>query len=1099
MAATSAGSIVYDVGLDIRGLQSGLSDVQNALNGMNRTVDINTRHLNSMQNQMNAAGAAMRRLSGIAASLAAALSVQQIAQYADAWVTVNNKLANAIRPTETLADVTQRVFDISQRTLSSLDATAALYGRLERATRSAGTSTEDLVKLTETINKGLAVSGATTQEASSAMIQLSQALASGVLRGEEFNSISENGSRLAVGLADSLGVTVGQLRSMAAEGKLTTDVVVKGLLTQGDQIAKEFANTAMTMGQAFSVATNNITKFVGESSTIKSAYSGFNSTVVTISENIDVLASAVTIAAAVVGSRFAGALAMATVEKVKSIAATRQLIVAENQAAQSAALQATSALRSAEAAKLRALEEVRLAQMMKVTATSSANLALAEQALSTARVSAATATGQYNAALLANKAAQDAATAAASRASIASGLLRGALGLIGGPVGAAMLAGAAIFYFWQQSKAAREEAEKLADGVDNLTAKMKDMSQVQLSAEIAKLRSSIPELTDAVNEAQEAYDKATSKVKGYQKEIDNWGESTKRGRQAQEAMGSALDNQAIAADNLQAAQNRLSRVNSTVGIAQAELNGQLRQGIDLLKRNGDEVGVVAGMMNQLGRSINFASAAKEKFNSQSLKVDRPVKVQDFLDKQSQQIELQSELNARKREQLKAEQEIRALGGSDADIRMARERAGAEYDALEAQRASKKGQKEGESAAKKAATAQESIAKKLQKMKEASEVAADSTKELSKEQAILRAEQSLGKSATDEQIKQAGEYAAKTWDLTEGLKAQVAADKARQDLQKNFKGIQAQASPVTGLDAQFKEQMLTVNQYAMAYPAKVAEAEAARAVIEKQYRDQRTALMWAEWKEQSDAARIFGETFDASLSTVSNSLTGILTGTQSVNDALANIATTVLNTVVNSFIQMGAEQVRAAVMGAAAQQSAITATAATQVGAIGVTTAASTASASTTLAAWLPAALVASVGSFGAAAIIGGAALVGAFALSKTLGRKNGGPMAAGSMYEVGEGNLPEIFQASNGKQYMTPGNGGRMFSNKDVTSGGGSGGGLVVYNNITNNTNSNVSSSATQNADGSVTISTIVDDIRNGGEISQSISGTFDVQRKANE
>lgn len=122
---------------------------------------------------------------------------------------VSNKLVNAVRPTEQLGDVTQRVFDISQKTMSSLEATAALYGRLERATRSAGTSTAELTTLVSTINKGLAVSGATTQEASSTMIQLSQALASGVLRGEEFNSISENGSRLAVALADSLGVTIG--------------------------------------------------------------------------------------------------------------------------------------------------------------------------------------------------------------------------------------------------------------------------------------------------------------------------------------------------------------------------------------------------------------------------------------------------------------------------------------------------------------------------------------------------------------------------------------------------------------------------------------------------------------------------------------------------------------------------------------------------------------------------------------------------------------------------------------------------------------------------------------------------------------------------
>ncbi|MCI2234027.1 tape measure protein [Escherichia coli] len=412
----------------------------------------------------------------------------------------------------------------------------------------------------------------------------------------------------------------------------------------------------------------------------------------------------------------------------------------------------------------------------------------------------------------------------------------------------------------------------------------------------------------------------------------------------------------------------------------------------------------------------------------------------------------------------------------------------------------KEQKAAAAAAKKAANEQESIAQKLQKMKEASEIAVDSTKELSKEQAILRAQQSLGKGATDEQIKQAGDYAAKVWDLTEGLKAQVAADKARKELQKDFQGVQAKVSPVSGLDAQYKEQMLVVNQYAMAYPAKVAEAEAARALIEKQYREQRLAASWAEWQQQNLAAQLFGETLDASLSTVSNSITGVLTGTQSINDALANVATTVLNTVVNSFVQMGADWVRSAVMGQTATTAAVAASTAAQTAGLATTTAASTASAATTTAAWTPAAIVASIGSFGGAAAIGLGAVLGALAMGVAGKRKNGGPMSAGSMYEVGENGLPEIFQASNGRQYMVPGNGGQMFSNKDVTSGSGSsGGGLVVYNNVTNNANARVSTSATQNGDGSVTISTIVDDIQSGGQISQAISTQFDTQRRATE
>ncbi|MGG5838759.1 tape measure protein [Huaxiibacter chinensis] len=1131
MAGTvSAGTIIYDVDMDTAGILRGRRDIDAALSGLNGSMGRVEAGINRTERSVASMERSMSSLTGIAKALMAALSIQQVAQYADAWVVVNNKLSNAIRPTEELADVTQRVFDISQQTRSSLEATATLYARLERATRSAGTSTADLTRLTETINKGLAVSGATAEEASSTMIQLSQALASGVLRGEEFNSISENGSRLAVALSESLGVTVGQLRNMAAQGALTTDVVVKGLLSQGDKIAKEFANTAVTLGQAFSVATNNVTKFVGESSTIKSVYSGASNAIITVSENLDALSGVITIAAAVIGSRFVGALAMATAEKVKSAVASRALAVADNQSAQSASLAAAAELRSAEAAKIRSLEEVRLAQMMKATAISATSLAAAEETLSATRMAAATATGRYNVALAANKVAQDAATAAASRASLASGLLRGALGLIGGPAGAAMLAGAAIYYFWQRAQEARQEAIKLADSVDSLTTKMKDMSQVQLSSEIAKLRSTIPELTGAVNDAQDAYDKATNRVKEYQKEIDNWGVATKRGRQAQDAMSSALDDQAIAADDLQTAQNRLSKVYSTVGLAQAELNGQLKQGIDLLKRNGQETGVVAGMMNQLGKSLNAAAAAKERFNSQSLKVERPAKVQEYLDKQAQQVELQGELNDRKREQLKAEQEIRALGGSDADIRMARERAGAEYDALAAQKANTKATKEGENESKKSAAATESVNQKLANLKQQSELAAGSTQELTREQQLLAAEQSLGAHATDEQRKKAREYKAAAIDaaaaakgVTEALKAMplqaenksyaesmqnlksalnagkidlkeynAATEKMALEHQANLAKIQSQQAvtpqqdavggvdPVQQLANENARKLALIQAYEQQGLITHQNALALRAAADTQYEQQRTAAQWEILSQQSLGYSMLTSAVDAFSGNASNALTGLITGTMSAQEAMRSLGNTMLNSVVNALVQVGVEALKNFIIGQT-------------LGA--ASTAASVGMAATTAAAWAPAAALASLASFGANSVPAMAGITSTVGLAQGLAlagaRYNGGPVSAGSKYQVGERGKPEIYQASTGKQYMIPGDNGKVISNKDMQGAGG----INVVLNVQNYNGSSVDAQASSDGNGGLTIDMVIADLNNGGPISGGITNNFNVKR----
>lgn len=406
---------------------------------------------------------------------------------------------------------------------------------------------------------------------------------------------------------------------------------------------------------------------------------------------------------------------------------------------------------------------------------------------------------------------------------------------------------------------------------------------------------------------------------------------------------------------------------------------------------------------------------------------------------------------------------------------------------------KKGKGKGKSAEERQA---ESVAEKLEKLRQQTMLNATSTSELSREQAILNAQQSLGKAATQEQIKLAGEYAAKIWDQKSALKEQAAAEKEKQRVEKSYQGLRAIASPTTGIDSEYQQRMADLDAYAAAYPQKITEIEQTRAAIEAQYRQQRMDAMWAEWQQQSLGAQLFGTALDSAMSTASNSITGLLTGTMSVQDAMRSLGSTVLNSLVNSFVEMGVQWVKSAVMGQTAQVAATATTTAAQTAGLATTTAASTAAAATTTAAWTPAAIVASIGSFGGAAAIGAGAVLGALAMGIAGKRKNGGPVSAGSMYEVGENGLPEIFQASNGRQYMIPGNDGSVISNKDIT---GSGSGVVVYNNVINNSSAQVSSSARDNGDGSVTIETIVSDIENNGAIGQAISRNYSTNRRATE
>ncbi|EJR0221506.1 tape measure protein [Raoultella planticola] len=1132
--AENAGGIYYDIEMDVRGLLTSQQRVNQRLDLMERGFDKTTRSIDTTERSMSS-------LSRVAVGLTAALSVQQVAEYADAWATVNNKLSNSVRPTEQLADVTQHVFDVTQATRSSLDATATLYARLERGTRQYNTSAADLAKLTTIINQGFVVSGATAQEAENAIIQLSQGIASGVLRGEEFNSVAEQGSRLMVALADSLGVSIGQLRAMAAQGKLTTDVVVKGLLSQGAVIGEEFANTTTTISQALQVAGNNITKFFGENSTVKTGAAIFSDAVVTISENIGGLSALLTGVAAIMGSRYVGALTMATAAKIKAAAASRTLSAEESLAAQAAANKAAADLRAAAVAKERALDEIRLAEMMRLTAISEANVTAAEQRLSAARVVAAGSVDNYNRALAANKAAQLALSSGA-------GLASRALGLIGGPVGAAVLAASAILYFSQRAKEARNDANALADSVNELSSKFQTMSNTELAATIGKLSQSLPELSDAVSDAQKEFNDATSAVQRQQREIANWGTNTTRGRQAAEALGGAQDNLAIATLELEKAQNRLSQTQNAINIGRATLNGTMKQGIDLLRRDGQEAGVAAGMMGKLGDMINFAAKAKDKFNSSSLMVERPKDVQEYLDKLQDQVTLQSELNDRKRAQLKAEQDIRKLGGTDADVNLARDRAAAEYDAQQAQQSNKKATKEAASEAKKLGNQQESIAQKLSNLKQQSELAAGSTQELSREQAILNAQQSLGKGATQEQIALAGKYAAEKWDAANAIKAQVAAEKLlpearenasyKQDVQDlntalaakkisqeqyndtserleathqaNLAKIRAQQAvtpqqqaagdvdPVQNLANQHAQQLALIQQFEQQGVIAHNQALLLKNAADMQYEKARTDAQWALFTQQSVGYEALGAAVDAFGSQASNALTGVITGSMSANDALRSIGNTILNDVINTFVQMGMQQAKSAIMGATAQNAAIATTTAAQVSSLATTTAASTSSAAATTAAWTPAALVASIGSFGGAVAIGLGALIAALAVGSSLAgkRKNGGPVSAGSMYQVGEGGMPEIYKASNGSQYMIPGDNGSVISNKDLRGSGG-GGALQVTNNVYNYASGvQVDTRSTQNGS-ELLIETFVTDLQSGGPMSGQMESTYGLRRQA--
>ncbi|HDV8275493.1 MULTISPECIES: tape measure protein [Enterobacter] len=466
---------------------------------------------------------------------------------------------------------------------------------------------------------------------------------------------------------------------------------------------------------------------------------------------------------------------------------------------------------------------------------------------------------------------------------------------------------------------------------------------------------------------------------------------------------------------------------------------------------------------------------------------------------------------------------------------------------------KKKKTQAEKEAEKYAKAQQTVNEKLEELRQKAQLSAGSVGELSRAQAVLNAQQSLGSAATQAQIKEAGEYAAKAWDaaaaargVTEALKAMplqaenksyaesmqnlkaalnagkidlkeynAATEKMALEHQNNLAKINAQATvnPVASARAevdpvqqlvnennqklalmqQYQQQeqailqqsyqkgKINYDQFVAAKAATDAQYLALKTAQENQFNEQMTAAQWQLLSQQGLGYEMLTSAVDAFSGNASNALTGLITGTMSAQDAMRSLGNTMLNSVVNALVQVGVEALKNFIIGQTLGAAA---------------TAAGASQAAILATAWAPAAAMASLASFGAnsvPAMTGIASTVGlAQGLALTGMRYNGGPVNAGGLYQVGERGKPEIYQASTGKQYMIPGDNGRVISNKDMTSGVG--GGAPVLN-IYNYSSASVDAQATQNGDGSWTLEAFIADMNNGGPASNAITSNMNVKR----
>ena len=236
--------------------------------------------------------AALRNVAGLAlgGSIVGSLA-SDVGKTADAYSNLSARIKLVTGDGAAFNTAFKGVQEVAQRTNTSLEATGELFGRIAAAGKTIGVTSADALRLTETINQALVISGASAESSAAAVTQLLQALQSGVLRGDEFNSVMEQSPRLAKALADGLGVTTGELRKLAEAGQLTAATVIQSLQGQSAALQSEFQRIPLTIGRSIQSLSNAWTVYIGEANSAGGASATVAKAIGAVASNLDTLAT----------------------------------------------------------------------------------------------------------------------------------------------------------------------------------------------------------------------------------------------------------------------------------------------------------------------------------------------------------------------------------------------------------------------------------------------------------------------------------------------------------------------------------------------------------------------------------------------------------------------------------------------------------------------------------------------------------------------------------------------------------------------------------------------------------------------------------------
>lgn len=471
--------------IDSQNAERNARNLGNELDSIERKGDYASKSMDGLS-------VATRALAGYMAGL---VTVGAAISKMDAYTGLQNRLKLVTNNQAELNKATEDTFRIAQKTYSAWDSVLQVYQRFSDNAKTLNLTMDDTARLTETVSKAVAISGASAEAADAALVQFGQALASGTLRGEELNSVMEQTPALAKAIAQGMGITVGELRSVAAEGKITSQEIVKALKNVQNDVDALFAKTDITIGQSLTLLNNEITKFVGEAGQGSGAAQALSGSIQVLAENLESISYV-----AILGGTALLTKAIAT--QVSALNTKLGSLVANNAATQ---LQKQKSIESAKAALAEA--EAHLANVRATNAETQA------------KFGASAASARYVLAANNVEKATKAVIAAQGKSASMASLVSGAWGLIGGPIGAITLGVTALaatyMYFSSKSAEATAKLKEQAEAAKLTKEEIKALNDEQRKEKLGDLAATINDQNKALEKQELAVGSALINIQNY--------------------------------------------------------------------------------------------------------------------------------------------------------------------------------------------------------------------------------------------------------------------------------------------------------------------------------------------------------------------------------------------------------------------------------------------------------------------------------------------------------------------------------------------------------------------------------------------------------